>query len=562
MGRTRTLGQVHMEAKDLAFVTAVLLGGVATMGIHFLVPVLVPLGRHIGADNQQIGFFGMARGCMMIVSTVWLSWVSDCTSRRTAVIVALAGSGVAYMLQAVAVEFVGREWRGVNLAVAVFALGRAVAGFFGGLTPVLLAFVSELHPREPIQQRRKMVMFQISQQAVGLGLAPISGSIARFSLVLPYWVATGINGLALLWAVLFFPSAKSGRRAQVIATDLPDPDKPHKSPYRDRSLGLLGAGALLVGLGFSGAELLLPNLLFARESYGLSQDGQSELQRAEAVSQALGLLILPFGLSHVFTTLIIFPIFAECCGESGKLFVVGLLSTAAWALHGLTTEIWQICILQAVLGAAFGIALPVIGPLMALYSEAIYPWQKGAALSVPMTGIAIGFALGMNVAACAEDQLGLQESFYLIAGIQVLAAFLLMGGTWDILSALQRHEASESQMPLEMTGVDEAEFTKSMVKLVRQRLSSHTSDLWSKPMQALVEAQLKHLIPDDVPQWDEDTNGQEHLDALWESLGKYPESRDEHKRLFRRTTTVKNIRARQSRSSVVRRSSWNSQSSF
>merc|ERR1740116_302542 len=64
-----------------------------------------------------------------------------------------------------------------------------------------------------------------------------------------------------------------------------------------------------------------------------------------------------------------------------------------------------------------------------------------------------------------------------------------------------------------------------MVSLVRTHLKSRRDELWNKPMQLLVRLRLESLVPLEVPEWDDATQGREYLDAMWHLLEAHPDER-------------------------------------
>jgi len=176
------MAQMSSQQANFAFATAMFISFIDQLGMNFLQPCNVPLGKLMRASNQQIAYFGLVRGLMLLVSTVWLSRCSDLTSRRLAVIVSMAGSAWAYITMAMAASYkdiVFDTFPGTNAGIMMYTFGRALTGFFGGTSPVLRAFVVELYLGNPVLQKQKLVMLQVAQQSVGLALAPVAGSIAR-----------------------------------------------------------------------------------------------------------------------------------------------------------------------------------------------------------------------------------------------------------------------------------------------------------------------------------------------------------------------------------------------
>lgn len=434
-----------------AFATAILCNVVDMLGLTFLLPVFVPMAKYIGASNQVTASFTLVRGVFQLMSTLWLGAFSDRTSRRLAVIVSLCGSFVAYFVQALAPGFRNEEWFGWGAGIVLFMIGRVFAGFFGGSGPVLAAFVSEVYADDPAEQKQKLVLLQASQQVFGIALSPIAGSIARFNLALPFWLAVVASVLGIVWAVAFFPAGRPKTQSSEVLVDARPVTL--KSPWADPRVLLLAAVFVVFGTQMVGAiGLLLPNLLYGKDSFGLNQGSDEE--NGQGIAQVLGFLRLPQGLAGIIVAVSLFGRITERFGNAGPIFVSGLIVSCVWPLYGYATAVWHLYVLQGVVGLTFGMIMPSIAPMMSRYSEALYPQQKAQVQAAPMSGMAVGMMVGMNLAAYLQEVMGLTDVWLVIGGMQLVTSILMVLCSVSVERAISRHSALVTTTPQEIVGQD------------------------------------------------------------------------------------------------------------
>lgn len=518
------------QAKNMAFASAVLINLCSQFGVNFLMPLVTPFGKFMDASNQQIANWGLVRGLCLLLSTVWLSKLSDSTSRRLAVTIALIGSGVGYYLQAIAADYKDiMWWLDTNAGVWIFTAGRAVGGLFAGTQPVLRAFVAEIYIGDPVITKQKLVTLQVFQQAVGLALSPIAGSISRFNIALPFWITVGASVFGILWTLAYFPQIrKAPTPADASSAELvTEAERPLKSPYKDITVLMLTLAFVFMVTVFMGAiGLLLPGMLYEGDSFGLNQGDKEEV--AGRISQVLGLLILPFALVNVMVSIFLYARVTERFGEARCIFIAGLIIAAVFPCYGFATELWHIVVLNCFGGSGFGIVMPSIGPMMARYAEGIYPQQRAQVQAVPLMGSAVGMMIGQNICAYLWDTQGLKSTWAFMGIFMLIATMLIVSGSLSVDRALAR---SGTQALQKSVGKDPDDFLAATLQAVQESLTAKKDKLWSHPLQALVALRVLNLVPE-LPEWKDETQGEEYLRSLWDQLEEFGPARDEYRHYF------------------------------
>lgn len=195
-----------MDPETFAFTTALLVNFVDTLGLQFLAPVSVPYGRWLGASLSVIAAFNTVRGISQIISNLWMPRLSDSRGRKIVIMLSLSGSCAAYLVQALACRISGFE-------IGSVFIGKFLAGFFGGTMPVVRAYVTELSMHDDQLLKRRLTYMLVSNQAAGIVLAPIAGSLATLGLDLPYYVCCVVAAFALTWACFYFVEVSQLRKA-------------------------------------------------------------------------------------------------------------------------------------------------------------------------------------------------------------------------------------------------------------------------------------------------------------------------------------------------------------
>lgn len=189
-------------ALGFIFITLVL----DVLGIGLVIPILPKLVEHLqgGGVTEASHTFGLLAALYSLMQFVFaplLGSLSDRYGRRRVILLSLLGSGLDYLLLALAPN------------IAWFFVGRILAGITASNFAAATAYIADVSPPE-----KRAANFGLVGAAFGLGfiLGPaLGGLLGGVSLRLPFWVAgvlTLINW-AYGWFVLPESLAPENRRA-------------------------------------------------------------------------------------------------------------------------------------------------------------------------------------------------------------------------------------------------------------------------------------------------------------------------------------------------------------
>merc|ERR1712113_1246059 len=103
-----------------------------------------------------------------------------------------------------------------------------------------------------------------------------------------------------------------------------------------------------------------------------------------------------------------------------------------------TSAVWQVAVLSAGFGLAFGILLPSIGPMVAKYADAVYPQESAQVQAAPLLGACLGTMTGQFIAAVLWDRFGQWFAWMFCGAGFIVATLLLVCGSLRICRSLER----------------------------------------------------------------------------------------------------------------------------
>jgi len=211
-----------------AFLTCLFCVFIDVMGQQFLSPVLVPYAQSLQASLTETGLLLTAEFIALFFSQFAMSWLADTYGRRPVIILSMAGSAFAYLVQGLAplgcgtgslyfdghsneTASIGDSTKDCTYGWEVLLCGKILAGFFGGTFSCILAYIAELSmpDMELLKQRQTWVFSTRSVLPVAMG--GIGGAIATFGLFIPFLVSCAMGCIGVCIVYMFLREARHVR---------------------------------------------------------------------------------------------------------------------------------------------------------------------------------------------------------------------------------------------------------------------------------------------------------------------------------------------------------------
>eukprot|EP00928_Gymnodinium_smaydae_P044025 TRINITY_DN29394_c0_g1_i1.p1 TRINITY_DN29394_c0_g1~~TRINITY_DN29394_c0_g1_i1.p1 ORF type:complete len:515 (-),score=27.02 TRINITY_DN29394_c0_g1_i1:202-1746(-) len=495
----------HGASSRRAYVLAIFINFVERLGDSFIAPVLVAYGQVLGASLSTIALFTLMRGLGSILSVMWLPLASDSLGKRAPFIyLSLAVTALAYSFQACS-----GFWKDSSPQVAVLMIccGRFTAGLFSGLQPLLRAYIAQISCDDPDLQKFRMTMLSLSAQVAGIALAPISGFLATFGLLVPFWAMSIATCVILCFAVRSFREAEDvvseeGYEALHDTSSTSNGD-PH--PIRDPRLLLTFFAGFFAMLLLPSVQFLVP-LQLAQPCFGLSTEYDSEhLQRH--IAKTTGFLMMPHGILTIFTAAVLFMKLTKRVGETAVLFAVSLLAIPAVSSFGFASTVWHLAICSGLMGVVSGLLIPAFGPLLARYASAVHPRRQASMQAIPLFGFYISIAVGQNILAAvlglfpSQDRAtAFKAAWGFCSACMSIAAFLIACFSILVNRALPLTKKVvddvTSDRPAETIADEDGEISRLIPSELSRHLSSDSIVLMAQagtPSMQLLPSSSRHL---------------------------------------------------------------------
>lgn len=154
------------------------------LGIGLIIPILPRLiedlsGGNVSSASTTFGLLAALYSLMQFVFAPVLGSLSDHFGRRPVILGSLLGSGLDYLLLAIAPTL---GW---------FYLGRIIAGVTGANITAASAYIADVSPPE-----KRAQSFGLIGAAFGLGFIAgpaLGGVLGHWGLRVPFWVAAGLS---------------------------------------------------------------------------------------------------------------------------------------------------------------------------------------------------------------------------------------------------------------------------------------------------------------------------------------------------------------------------------
>lgn len=234
---------------------------VVMLGFGMVIPVLPFYVDSFGGSGSSMGLL-MATYALMqfIFAPVWGS-LSDRYGRKPVLIVGVLGNAVAQLLF------------GLSTSLGMLFVARALAGILSSATlPTAMAFISD----STTDKERSGGMGLIgAAMGVGMILGPgISGMLAKTSLSLPFFLASGLSLCALILVILILPESLPPERREAAGQGrIRGPQFGAMRRALSSPIGLLLGMAFLLTFGLTNFESVFGMYALRRFGYDAGQVG-------------------------------------------------------------------------------------------------------------------------------------------------------------------------------------------------------------------------------------------------------------------------------------------------
>ena len=168
------------------------------VGIGLIVPILPKLieefrGGDVESAARTYGFLAALYSAMQFLFAPILGSLSDRVGRRPVILLSLLGSGLDYLLLAMAPNL---GW---------FVVGRVVAGITGANFSAATAYIADVTPPE-----KRAASFGLIGAAFGLGFIAgpaLGGMLGHYGLRVPFYAAAGLTLVNWLYGAFVLPES-------------------------------------------------------------------------------------------------------------------------------------------------------------------------------------------------------------------------------------------------------------------------------------------------------------------------------------------------------------------
>lgn len=277
---------------------------------------------------------------------------------------------------------------------------------------------------------------------MGVALAPAAGALAQLSLGLPWLVSAAAT--ALIFVITFcsfeephLPAGAHNGPAPTERRQMPG------SPFTDKYLLTLTLSLFSFGVCVSGDVLALPTLL----SLGPFGFTSADLERQrKSVATATSVVGIPMGVMQLLFSTLVFLALSRRIGDVQTLVLGGAMMVSSYIIHGCTFALWQVALVQALMGCGLGLLLPCFTPVIARWAMHRFPGQGAQASAVPFMGWLGGMMAGppiMSRLIGTGERARVSATYLACAGCSVvgtaamaIAAYLILKATTASKSCL------------------------------------------------------------------------------------------------------------------------------
>jgi DHA1 family tetracycline resistance protein-like MFS transporter len=368
------------------------------LGIGLIIPILPKLivelsGGKVADASHTFGWLASLYGLMQFVCLPILGNLSDRFGRRAVILTSLLGSGLDYLLLAVAPTL---PW---------FFLGRIIAGITSANITAASAYIADVSPPE-----KRAANFGLIGAAFGLGFIAgpaLGGMLGHYGLRVPFYAAAGLTLLNWLYGIFVLPESLPREQRRAFDWKRANPVGSFVALRRHPELFGLTETYFLINV----AHQVFPStwVLYTGYRYGWTP---KEVGLSLALVGVMA-AVVQGGLAR--------KIIPEL-GERRSL-IIGLTNAVIFsAAYGLATQGWMVYVLL-ILGSMGGIAAPA---LQALVSRGVPLNEQGAVQGALSSLASLAGILGPLVATGLFGYFISDKAPVIIPGAAFFASSLLV----------------------------------------------------------------------------------------------------------------------------------------
>lgn len=309
------------------------------LGIGLIIPILPKLieelsGGNVSAASHTVGWLTSLYGLMQFLCLPILGNLSDRFGRRAVILSSLLGSGLDYLLLALAPTL---PW---------FFLGRVIAGVTSANITASSAYIADVSPPE-----KRAANFGLVSVAFGLGFIAgpaLGGILGAYGLRVPFYAAAGLTLLNWFYGLFVLPESLPKEQRRAFDWKRANPVGSLVALRRHPEILGLTETYFLIQL----AHMVFPSIwvLYTGYRYGWTP---RDVGWSLALVGAMSVVIQGWLARKLIPKI----------GER-KAIVIGLANASIFfAAYGLAPEGWMIYVL-IFLGSFGGIAMPAVQGLV------------------------------------------------------------------------------------------------------------------------------------------------------------------------------------------------------
>ena len=384
------------------------------------------LGVHVGIGTIS-GFIITAFTVAQLISAPLWGRFSDRVGRRPTLIVALAASGIAYLIF------------GFAHSLLMLFVSRLVQGAGGGTVGVIQAYVAD--STDPKDRARALGWLSATTN-LGVALGPVLGSFAitlgkrdiipgsqtlSMGHAMPGIMAAALCLVNIIFAWRYLTESRDDS-AHALAGEAPRKSRVAAwqiiSRSSEPSSRLIWIYAIAIG-AFQGSFSVLALFLNVR---------------FDVTEQTIGYFFMYTGAISVFTRVLLLGRMVDWLGEA-KLSRLGLILLAAGVVGmPLSQNLWMLAIAVALIPLGTAFTFPCV---TALLSRVVNPRERGLYMGMQQTYGGITRAIAPVLYGRAFDTLGPSSPYFFSSAIIAATIFLGFG-----LDKYARYEQPASTPPL------------------------------------------------------------------------------------------------------------------